>query len=349
MKEEMTTARSRPRPNMADVARLAEVSTQTVSRYFTGVGYVRAETRERIASAIDELGYIPNRSARNLRSQRSNSVGVLSLGALNHGASQVLTGLTSAARDAGVAMLISHLDLELDPDAEDWTPEARRMLDYFRSVQVDGIVISTVVASTASLLPDEDDSVPVMTLSDLPPTPDGSASAHSHAAGLIATEHLIGLGHRHIMHVAGPTSRNEAIERERGYRDAMRSAGLEPVVVAGAVDWSSTGGYTAGETTDPDSFTAVFAGNDEIALGFMSAMERRGRKAPADYSIIGVDDMPAAAFFSPPLTTMRLDFVGLGAATFRMLHHQILTGEHAAHYSLEPELIVRETTASPPR
>ncbi|MBT8162060.1 MULTISPECIES: LacI family DNA-binding transcriptional regulator [Arthrobacter] len=337
-------AKAKPtRPSMADVAKLASVSAQTVSRYFTGVGYVRAETRERVAAAIEELGYVPNQSARTLRTSRTNSVGVLSIGALNYGSASVLTGLGLAAREADVTLTIAQLDLDFE--ARNWEGEARRALDHFKSVQVDGIVLSTPIPGVDKLLDGWDQSTPLMTVSELPSTGGGSAGAHSHAAGWQATRHLIGLGHRDILHVAGPSTRNEAKERERGYRDAMENAGLSPQVIDVAHDWSSISGFKAGELADPATFTAVFASNDEIALGFMSAMERRDAKAPRDFSVVGVDDMPAAAYFSPPLTTMRIDFRALGIATFKMLRHQILTGERAEHYVEEPELVVRESTS----
>jgi len=327
---------------MADVAKLANVSTQTVSRYFTGVGYVRAETRERITAAIEELGYVPNQSARTLRTNRTNSVGVLTMGAFTYGSSSVLTGLGFAAREADVTLTIAALDLDFE--AQSWEPEARRALTHFKSVQVDGVVVSTPLPGIEALLADWEQSIPLITVSELR-AEDGSAGTHSHAAGWGATRHLIGLGHRRIIHVAGPEGRNEAQERERGYQDAMLDAGLNPHVISAAKDWSSVSGYRAGERADQTVFTAVFAANDELALGFMSALERRGVKAPRDYSIVGVDDMPAAAYFSPPLTTMRLDFRALGIATFKMLHHQILTGEAAHHHMVEPELIIRESTA----
>jgi DNA-binding LacI/PurR family transcriptional regulator len=328
---------------MGDVGRLANVSTQTVSRYFTGVGYVRAETRERIAAAIEQLGYVPNQSARTLRTSKTNSVGVLTMGAFNYGSASVLTGLGLAAREADVTLTIAALDLDFE--AANWEVEARRALTHFKSVQVDGIVLSTPLPGVDKLLADWDQSTPLLTVSELPATSEGSAGTHSHAAGWEGTQHLIELGHRNILHVAGPSTRNEARERERGYLDAMQSAGLRPQVLDAANDWSSLSGYRAGQLADPDTFTAVFASNDEIALGFMSALERRGIRAPQGFSIVGVDDMPAAAYFSPPLTTMRLDFRALGIATFKMLHHQILTGEPAQHYVVEPELVIRDSTS----
>ena len=330
---------------MADVGRLANVSTQTVSRYFTGVGYVKAETRERITAAIEELGYIPNQSARTLRTSRTNSVGVLTMGAFSYGSAGVLTGLGFAAREADVTLTIAALDLDFE--AKGWEAEARRALAHFKSVQVDGVVVSTPLPGIDAVLQDCDQSTPLITVSELR-ADEGSAGTHSHAAGWEATTHLIGLGHRNIIHIAGPETRNEARERERGYRDAMKNAGLRPQVISAARDWSSVSGYEAGALAEPSTFTAVFAANDELALGFLSAMEKRGVRAPQDFSIVGVDDMPAAAFFSPPLTTMRLDFRALGIATFKMLHQQILTGEPAHHYVVEPELVIRDSTGAAP-
>lgn len=329
---------------MADVARLAEVSTQTVSRYFTGTGYVRAETRKRIADAIRELGYIPNQAARNLRARRTNTIGVLSMGALNFGSAGILTGLGLAAREADVTLIIAQLDLDLE--AKNWESEARRALDHFVAVQVEGIILSTPIAGADRLLARVGKEIPVFTVSELPRSQEASAGAHSYSAAFEATRYLIGLGHRDIVHVAGPATRNEAAERVRGYREAMENENLPSRVLGGATDWSAASGFRAGESAGVSGFTAVVASNDEIALGFMSSLQNRGLRAPEDFSIVGVDDMPAAAYFSPPLTTMRLDFRALGVATFRMLHQQIRSGEHADHFVLEPELIVRASTAA---
>lgn len=333
-----------PRPSMADVGRRANVSAQTVSRYFTGSGYVGAETRERIAAAVDELGYRFNQAARNLRARRTETVGVLALGALNFGSAAVLTGLSLAARAAGYTLSI--VELDLDYAAQGWEEEAQHALDHFLSIPVDGIVLSSPIPGTNRLL-DDIGPTPLIVVSELPRTAERSASAHSYAAGLRATRHLIELGHRRILHLAGPGTRNEAVERERGYRDAMAEAGLDPLMLDLATDWSPASGSRAAAEVDPASFTAVFAANDEIALGFLSGMERRELRAPRDFSIVGVDDMPTAAYFSPPLTTMRLDFRELGHNTFRMLHHEMTTGERAEHFVMEPTLIVRESTAPP--
>lgn len=341
----MTQLPPTTRPSMADVARLAEVSTQTVSRYFTGVGYVRTETRQRIAAAIDELGYRRNASAQNFRTQRMNTVGVLSMGALTYGSAEILTGVSLAAHAAALTLSISQTDVL--SEASDWEREARGGLEQLLSIPVDGLVVLTPRSGIEEVLESVvGPTTPVVTITDRPSRPQGVASMHSHAAARTATRHLIELGHTRIAHIAGPTGRNEAYERIRGYADAMTEADLEPRVVDVAHDWGPGSGFRAAAELPAGGFSAVVTGNDELALGFMSGMAQRGLLAPRDYSIVGIDDMPSAAYFSPPLTTMRQDFRLLGSQAFRMLHQQLLTGEPAGHWASEPELVVRDSTAA---
>jgi DNA-binding LacI/PurR family transcriptional regulator len=331
---------------MADVARLASVSSQTVSRYFTGTGYVSADTRERIAAAVEELRYHPNYSARTFRTQRTKTIGVLALGGLNYGSAGLLTGLSRSARAVGYALSINQLDVDFH--GGEWRDEATAALERFLSMPVDGVVLSTPILGADDLFATLTSATPHVTISERPPSDDVSVGTHSYTAGLVATEHLASLGHRRIIHIAGPATRNESSERERGYRDAMVAIGEEPAVIRSAFDWSAASGHAAGMAVEELDFTAAFAANDEIALGFMSAMRQRGRSAPDDYSIVGVDDMPSAAYFAPPLTTLRLDFDALGVSTFEMLHELIETGERAEPYVMEPQLVVRESTAPAP-
>jgi DNA-binding LacI/PurR family transcriptional regulator len=339
----MVGAASR-RASIADVARAAGVSSQTVSRYFTGVGYVRDSTRARIADAIRELDYRPNLAARNLRSQRSHAVGVLAMGGLNYGSAQLLAGLSDAARGRGYSLSTVHLDL--DYEARDWGAEARRALEHFLAQQVDGIIVSTPVHGIEDIYPELHLKARVITISEHPHPAYASASMRSHEAALLATRHLISLGHSRIVHVAGPETRNEAFERERGYRDAMTAAGLEPWVATGARDWNAASGFDAAERLSESDFTAVFAANDEIALGFLSAMAERGRTAPDDFSIAGVDDMPSAAYFIPPLTSVRLDFRRLGTEAFDLMYRMIEGPGSLDRIVVEPELVPRASTAA---
>ena len=331
------------RPSMADVARLANVSTQTVSRYFTGVGYVRDETWDRIASAIGELGYRRNQSARNFRRQRMDTVGVLAMGPLNYGLAEILTGLSLAARREEMTLTITQLDLS--PDAPGQHVEVQRALDHLLSLPVDGVAVLTPFVDVERSLGEITSSTPMITISDHIAANGAVASAHSRSAAHQATRHLLDLGHEQVIHLAGPPGRNETCERERGYRDVMEAAGLEPVVIEGADDWTPVCGFRAAEEVRVP-FTGVFAANDEMALGFLSGMMRRGRHAPQDYSIVGIDDMPSSAFFSPPLTTVRLDFRLLGATALEELLRQLRTGSPAVHCGTEPRLVIRESTAA---
>ncbi len=329
---------------MVDVGRVANVSAQTVSRYFTGTGYVSDAARTRIALAIEQLGYVHNRAARNFRAQRTDSIGVLAIGALNYGSSGILTGIGHAARAADVTVMIAQLDIPDDAEAG-WEDEARRALHHFLSAGVDGVILSSPVPGVESLLHGWTANTPVIGASELQRLAGAPAATHSWSAALQATQHLLDLGHTRVLHVAGPKTRNEARERERGYLDAMARAGLEPLVVDISADWSSQSGHDAGHACDPQRFTAVFAANDEIALGFMSAMESRGLHAPVDYSIVGVDDMPTTAYFSPPLTTMHLDFAALGAAVFAEIRQEVLSGVRGGRLVADPWLHERESSA----
>jgi len=339
----MVGDRAGARPNMADVGRAAGVSAQTVSRYFSGNGYVHEGTRRRIAHAVEELGYRQNRAAGSLRARHSGVIGVLTVGELVHGSAQILTGLSHAARDLDQMLMISQVDIGFE--GVGWQGEVARAVDHFLSAPVDGIIVSASIPGVDEALDAARRLIPVVNLSERPRQRTGAVSTHSFTAGLQGTRHLLGLGHRSVIHVAGPASRNEAVERERGYRTAMDEAGLEPVVLGEARDWSPASGAAAAERVGAGTFTAVFASNDEIALGFLSAMERRGLRAPADFSIVGVDDMPMAAYFSPPLTTMRMDFQGVGRTTLEMLHATIRSGEESPRRIFEPELVVRASAA----
>ena len=342
----VTTTPPAGRPSMADVARLAQVSTQTVSRYFTGVGYVREETRERIGAAVDDLGYRRNQSARRFRTQQTNMVGVLSMGPINYGSAEILTGLGIAAHAAGMTLTISQMDV--DWRGGTWVDEVVQSLEHLLSIPVDGVVVVTPYAGIEDALRDRLGVTPLVTISDRPGSPPSVASIHAHAAARTATEHLLGLGHTRVVHVAGPPGRIDAHERIRGYREAMAAAGLEPTVIELANDWTPEAGFAAArELGAPGRFTAAFCANDEIALGFVSGMDALGFHAPRDFSVVGLDDMPAAAYFSPPLTTIRLDFRRLGVETFRMLQSELATGEPEAYRSVEPELVVRASTAPP--
>jgi len=329
---------------MIDVGRLAGVSAQTVSRYFTGKGYVGAETRERIEAAIQELGYTFNQSARNLRVNSTRTVGVLMTGPSVYGTWSILSGLNEAAHRAGFGLVTSQVDA--DPDDPGAQASIHEAVERLLVARVDGLVVSSPYLGIEDLLERVWETIPVVILAGRSWPNADSATVDSYEAGLLATRHLVGLGHRRILHVVGPENRNEAHERQRGYLDALSEAGAQPLPVVRG-DWSADSGHAVGQEVDPATFTAVFSANDQMALGFMSALRSRGLQAPGDYSIVGVDDMPDARYFAPPLTSVYMDFVGLGRAGFEMITHRIDTGERAPRRLIKPSLVVRESSATP--
>jgi len=335
----------RARPSMADVGRLAEVSAQTVSRFFTG-GYVGPETRTRIEAAVAELGYRQNQVARNLRVQRTDTVGFLMMGPINYGNAEILTGVGRGARGSGMSVVTTQLDLDTEEGAHS---DVRAALDRFLSFQVDGIVVGTPYLGLGAVMEHVGGVVPVVTLSEQESSAVDFAHADSYNAGLTATRHLIELGHRQILHLAGPSDRNESGQREQGYRDAIAEAGLTPLEVLRCPEWDARSGADHGARIDLSSFTGVFSANDEIAFGFSHALAARGFTAPRDFSIVGIDDMPDSLFRTPPLTTVRIDFQLLGETAIRMLLERIRTGERQPGVIIPAELIVRESTGEPRR
>ncbi|WP_448059721.1 LacI family DNA-binding transcriptional regulator [Cellulomonas hominis] len=338
----MEATRSVRRPKMVDVGRLAGVSAQTVSRYFTGTGYVSAQTRRRIEAAISELGYQLNQSARNLRVNSTQTIGVLTTGPSFYGTWSILDGLSAAAHEVGYSLLISQVETApTDPRSLEVIHAA---LDRFLSARVDGILVTSPYVGIEDALEHVWESVPVVILSGRTWPNADSATVDSYDAGVQATRHLVDLGHTRILHVAGPSNLNEAYERERAYRDVLRRAGLDPLPVPRG-DWSAQSGHVVGKTVDPRTFTAVFSGNDQMALGFMSALRERGLTAPEDYSVVGVDDMPDARFYAPALTSVYMDFVGLGREGLELILSRIRTGQRVDRRVIAPELVVRSSTA----
>ncbi|MCB2176916.1 MAG: LacI family transcriptional regulator [Actinomycetales bacterium] len=339
-----TSPTPRARASMADVGRLAEVSAQTVSRYFSGRGYVSDATRARIEAAVAELDFRPNLNARSLRSGRSHTIGVLAVGPINYGTAEILSGLTSRAQATSYAMAIAQLDLDMaDPASR---AQIRRALDGLLSATVDGVVVMTPYLGLEDLLEGRLESVPAVTVSGRPRQEQDSVTVDSHAAGVLGTRHLVDLGHTRILHLAGPTDRNEANDREQGYREVLAEAGLEPLPLVRG-DWSAASGHVAAMAVAPGTFTAVAAGNDQMALGFLAGMRERGLGCPRDFSIVGVDDMPDARYFAPALSTVEMDFARLGRVAIDMLRQRIDSGEHVPRTRLEPRLVVRDSTAPP--
>jgi DNA-binding LacI/PurR family transcriptional regulator len=176
-----------------------------------------------------------------------------------------------------------------------------------------------------------------------------SVALDDRAAAMVATDHLLGLGHRTV-HYLGLPSWSTLSAREQGWRRALQRAGA-PVPDSVPAGWTAASGYLAARGLAGDfGVTAILCGNDDVALGTLRALREAGRAVPEHVSVIGFDDTPSTAFFAPPLTTVRLDFVGLGRDCFALLHHELNpAGPRPTPSAAVPELILRSTTGQAPR
>jgi DNA-binding LacI/PurR family transcriptional regulator len=335
-------ADARRPPGMTDVARLAGVSQKTVSRVVNNERYVSEEAREKVLRAAAELGFRPNTAARALITGRFRRIGVVSLGSALFGPASLLVALERATRAAGFSFMVANT-AEGQPDA------IQGAIDWLLAQGVDGIILSEPIDEGQRLRPDS--SVPIVSLGRAPGLPDDRvalARGRTAAACREAVEHLLGLGHERVWHVAGPQDWWEGRERREAWAAAHREHGIEPPPPFEG-DWSPAAGYAAGRDLPPEA-TAVFCANDDTAIGLIRALTEAGRRVPEDVSVIGFDDIPAAAYLSPPLTTVRQDFEADAIHGLNVLM-RLLPG------AAEPEaddggaaprrLVIRDSTAPP--
>jgi DNA-binding LacI/PurR family transcriptional regulator len=340
----IVSERRRSKPVMMDVARLAGVSQKTVSRVVNRQPNVRPEVRERVEKVIRELGYRPNAAARALVTSRTRVIGVVTLGTALFGPTMQLFGLERAAWNAGYSVVVASTR---EATSQEVVRAVRQLLDH----GVDGIAVTgsgIVTSAPDGLL----QGVPAVSVGD-PLTaglqcpavmPDQQAGARA------ATEHLLSLGHRTVWHVAGPMTWHASMERVRGWRGALEAAGAE-VHEPLAGDWSAESGYEAVKGLAKRSdLTAVFAANDQMAMGVMRALYERGRRIPEDVSVAGFDDQPESAFSLIPLTTVRQDFAVISARAIEELLAMIAGDEASAPAIYLPTtLVVRASSARAPR
>jgi DNA-binding LacI/PurR family transcriptional regulator len=333
-------ARVRPAV-LGDVAALAGVSAMTVSRVLNAPDRVRAQTRARVLAAVRELDYRPNSAARQLVTGRSGVLGVVSIDTTLYGPASTLFGIEQAARLNGYTVSIASLSMLNRRSIEEG-------VHRLRSQSVDGVIIVAPHESAADglrHLPAEIPAVAVDAGSD-PPVP--AVMVDQRAGAARATRHLISLGHETVWHLAGPADWIDASGRIEGWRGVLEAEGRPvPDVLRG--DWSPRSGYQLGRRLAANpSVTAVFVANDQMALGVLRALREAGRRTPEDVSVVGFDDVPEAAYFGPPLTTVRQDFGEVGRHAFHLLLDRMAGTAGPTRRLVEPELVVRESTGAAP-
>ena len=327
-------------PRLEDVAELAGVSHQTVSRVVNSHPNVSARTREKVEAAIAELGYRRNTAARSLVTRCSQTIGVLGSELSQYGPANTLLGVERAARDAGYFVSVAALR-EVNRDA---------ILDavrHFLDQSVDGIVVIVPHLDTLAALAELPIGVPVVAVGPDGNDAVGGVRVNQYRGAELAVRHLIGQGHVRIGHVAGPQDWIDAVARADGWRSTLQWAGLAAdLIIEG--DWSAGSGYEIGrQVAAARRATALFVGNDQMALGVLRALNEAGVKVPQDVSVVGFDDQPEAAYFSPPLTVVRQDFEELGRRCMQMMLTTLGGAEGPRTLVVEPELVLRSSTAPP--
>jgi LacI family transcriptional regulator len=329
-----------------DVARKARVSVATVSRVLNGKGPVLAETRSRIQSTIEALGYVPHSGARSLITRRTNTIGVLLPDIHGEFFSELIRGLDAAVRRAGFHLLVSSSHGDRGETGA-----------VFRAMRgrVDGLVVLSPDMSVPALRASIPDSLPVVLLN----SPSDSAgpfdliNIDNYNGAVAMVRHLHSLGHERIGFLRGPSPNADAAERLRGYRDALVALRLpldEALEFPG--NFREDGGYRAGERIARMSGgpTAIFAANDAMAIGCLAALRDAGRSVPNDLALAGFDDIPIGTFTAPPLTSVRESIAELGeSAAERVLHGIRHENAHKRlHLTLPTTLVVRESCGSAP-
>lgn len=331
------------RYTLHDVARIAEVSYQTVSRVINEHPSVSPRTRTRVQKVIADLGYQPNMVAKSLAVNRSHTLAVLTFGMSHYGPTQMVLNIERTAKLLGYDLIFSAID-EASGD------EIRKAMDSLTGRRVDGILaISPVVGIAYEDLIRLCHGIPLVQIDpemglDVP-----SVVVDQKYGSRLATEYLIELGHRRIAEISGPLNWFGAVARHRQWESSLLEAGLTPMKSVEG-DWSAQSGYWAAQQLldeDP-GFTALVVGNDQMALGAIYALHERQRRVSEDVSVVGFDDIPEAAFFRPALTTIQQDFNELGAMGVRCLLEYIEAPDTPAQqHLLCPRLIIRDSAAPP--
>jgi LacI family transcriptional regulator len=330
---------------LRDVARVAGVHPATVSRALNEEtrALVNEETAKRVLKAAEKLGYQPNPIARGLKTNRSYTIGVLVPDLTNPLFPPILRGIEDRLETAGYTPLIANTDN--DPERELLDSQA------MRARQVDGIIAATARRDHRlhdALLEAGIELVLVNRRQDQLQV--SSATADDLMGMRLSVEHLLFLGHTRIAHLAGPLDYSTGLDRHDGFHETMRAAGLEPdpeLVVVGEAFTESEGARLCGQLMgDGRQFTAIAAANDLLALGCYDVFAERGVRCPEEISVVGFNDMPFAARFQPPLTTIHIPHYEIGQAAAQLMLERLQDGDSPPReVRLEPSLVVRGSTA----
>lgn len=343
MSEQAARRGGAPRsPSMAQVAERAGVSHQTVSRVLNDASLVKEETRLRVLAAIEELGYRRNFAARLLATNRSKRIGMVTAHLALHGPSMIALAVQEAGQAQGY-------DVSLVGLPEFSFEALQNAVDRLSDQAVEAIVVAVPHKDAVEMTRSLQLSIPVVMVQGVAAGQPLTAGIDQEGGARLAVGHLLDLGHRRVAHVSGPSEWIEADHRAAGWRAAHEERGLLPGPQLEG-DWSSVSGHRAGLriAQDPD-VTAVFAGNDFMALGVLHALHQKGRRVPEDVSVVGFDDVPQAEFYWPALTTVAQDFSELGRRALAVALAAVHGDDAMSVDLIEPTLLTRGSTAPPGR
>ncbi len=326
-----------------DVARAAGVSTTTVSHVLNGTRHVSDETQARVRQAVEELRFRPNSLARSLVRQETRTLALIVPDNVNPFFAELARRIEDHGFSAGYNVILCNSDR--NPTKE------QAYLDMLISKRVDGIIVMTMSSDLEKLQPLLDTRIPVVMFEREYEQID-AVLLDNVAGGYDATRHLLDLGHRRIGCIGGPDAQTRSHERVRGYEKALAEAGIRTdldLIQAG--DWTYTGGQGAARALLqlPSPPTAIFACNDLMAIGTMSAVWERNLRVPEDVSVVGLDNIALSAFFHPPLTTVATPKLEVGQRLCQLLLDRI-SGElppAPQRVTVRGELLVRGSTAPP--
>jgi len=317
---------------------MAGVSHTTVSRVLNNRQYVSPNTKTLVEAAMAELGYRPNLHARSLVTQSSSTIGVLIISDSNLvGSLRILSEISIEATKANLFTSIT----SFDRSAEEHLSEAVfRLLDQ----GIAGLVVISARKDGLAEIVEMARGLPLVFCKAGPDNYGYCIKLDNETAGYLATKQLLGLGHKKIAHFSGPAGLIDADDRRVGFERAMSEAGLAAHMIYEG-DWSADSGYQIAKKllASGQEFTAVFSGNDKMALGLIHALNQRGLDVPTDVSIVGFDDLEESKHFRPALTTFRQDFTEFGSLAIAMLQAQMQGEPEPKFVPLIPELILRES------
>ncbi len=302
---------------------------------------IRDTTKARVVQVMEEVQYRPNRAARALVTRHSRTIGVLAASSAQYGPASAIAAIEDAARAAGYYVNTANLGA-VDPES------ISGALQHLMGQAIEGLIVIAPQVRVFDAIARMSIDVPYVSLQSTAHTGHRVLSVDQIAGARMATRHLIDLGHREIIHLAGPQDWIEAEARMRGFLDEIDSADL-PTYPPVLGDWTAEFGHYAGrELLRSREFTAVFAANDHMALGLLHAFRDAGIDVPRDICVVGFDDIPDARHFWPPLTTVRQDYGEIGRRAVALLLGEVRDEAVAGNDQILPELIVRGSTGPAP-